>query len=121
MKRKLTKFLATILAVALATAAIAGPNGHVTLIWTYDTNLLSTNLCFLWYESTNITVPMNQWQLYTNVVGTNLSVQLDIVPGEHYFVGTASNFWGETSVFSAIAYTPPLPLPLLAVKIEKAP
>jgi len=101
---------------------VAPPNGHVKISWDYDPNELSTNLFFILYETTNITTPLTNWTVLTNMVGTNTYGQFDVVPGEHYFVAQASNFWGETSITSAPGHTPPLPYPINnSLKIEKAP
>lgn len=109
---------------------VSPPNGHVHLKWSYDTNLLSTNLWFNWYETTNISTPLTNWNCITNVLsssitnfdGTNLIISIDITPGEHFLVGSSSNFWGETSITSQMAHTPPLPLPINdTTRIEKAP
>lgn len=101
---------------------VAPPTGRVQLSWPYDTNLLSTNLFFHVYETTNVTIPLIQWNTLTNMIGVTTSVVLEVVPGEHYFVVSSSNFWGETSITSQPAYTPPLPIPVNnTVKIEKVP
>lgn len=115
--------------VCLLGTALAGPllttpppNGHVNLVWGYDTNMLSTNLIFYVYGTTNFSVPVEQWPVVTNVVGTNLSVAMDITPGKNYFVMTASNFWGESGISSSVASTPSVPRTMNdSVKIEKAP
>lgn len=98
------------------------PDGHVILSWDYDTNQLSTNLWFNFYETTNISTPLTNWNFLTSVVGTNLSVEVVITPGQHFIVGTSSNFWGESSITSNMTVTPPLPIPINnTVKITKSP
>jgi hypothetical protein len=77
----------------------------ITLAWNYPTNELSTNLTFNLYHSLAVTNPL-PWMMMTNTVGTNLNCKVDIIPGEHYFYVTASNFWGE-SLPSNILGLPP--------------
>lgn len=115
-------FLLVIVSLAGPKLDTPPPNGHIHLVWTYDTNELSTNLIFCVYGTTNISIPVEQWPMVTNVVGTNLSVALDIIPGPNFFVMTTSNFWGESSITSSIASTPSVPKTMNdSVKIEKAP
>ena len=133
MRLALISFAAFVLQLGVSAGpllVVSPPNGHVRLNWNYDTNLLSTNLWFNWYETTNISTPTTNWMCFTNVLsssitnisGSNVSISLDIVPGQHFFLGTASNFWGETSITSTIAFTPPLPVPINdTVRIEKEP
>jgi hypothetical protein len=124
------------LASTLPTNAI---NGHIGLTWTYPTNAISNDLRFQFYGTTNLTVPWSNWPVITNVaatnfapyqvtqdgtnwVATNLSIRLDLQPGQYFFVGTASNFWGETSVTSSITSTPPAPVAFNdSLKIQKTP
>ena len=116
-------------AIGCALTVLAGPslvvtppNGHCRLAWSYDTNELSTNLTFNFYETTNVALPMSQWPMLTNVAGTNLTVDIDIVPGAHFFVMTASNFWGESDVSSPVVLTPTLPHSVnSSLKISKLP
>ena len=106
----------------LALAALAAglnPSGRVRLAWDYPTNELSTNLVFRLYTSTNSMLEATNWTVLTNVVGTNLSVDIRIVPGERFFFLTASNFWGE-SFLSNIASTPALPRADLKPTITRA-
>jgi hypothetical protein len=112
-------------AFLLASAALAAPltnsvTGHLRLAWSYDTNQLSTNLAFIIYGSTNLAQPVSSWPILTNVPGTNTSCDLWLTPAQYFFVGTASNFWGETSVTSNLVVTPPAPQPINdSLKIQK--
>lgn len=122
------RYLAIILALvcfrspASPTLSAPAPDGHVVLSWDYDTNQLSTNLWFNFYETTNISTPLANWNVLTNVVGTNLSVEVVITPGQHFIVATSSNFWGESSITSNMTVTPPLPVPINnTVRITKSP
>lgn len=78
----------------------------VTLQWDYPSNEIA-GITFRIYHSTDATAPLSQWQLLATVPETN-RVSIEVIPGAHFFVGTASNFWGE-SVFSNTAYTPDVP------------
>lgn len=98
------------------------PTGNIRLSWDYDPSLLGTNLWFNIYETTNLTTPLSQWNLLTNVPGTNLSVDLTVGIGAHFIVGTSSNFWGESSITSNIVSTPAAPVPMNgSLKIQKLP
>lgn len=93
-------FLALIFLTSLAaSAAIIPPseNSNVKLEWDYPLDQLSPTLFFNIYHSTNINVPVSQWQVLTNVVGTNLSVVLPKLEGTHFFTITASNASGESA------------------------
>lgn len=96
-----------LLLLAAGSSVPTGPT-PITLAWNYPTNELSTNLTFRLYHSTNITVPLTNWTVITNIAGTNTSVSLPVLPGAHFFALTASNFWGESD-FSNVASTPPAP------------
>jgi len=110
-------------------------NGHVLLSWTYPTNLITDDLRFNLYQTTNITQPFVQ---LTNVAATNfapyqvsfdgtnwmanLSVRLDLQPAPHFFVSTSSNFWGETSITSNVVVTPAAPQVINdSLHIQKTP
>lgn len=96
--------------------------GHVRLVWEYDTNALATNLSFYIYGSTNLAAPVSSWPVLTNIIGTNLACDLWLAPAQYFFVGTASNFWGETSITSNLCSVPPPPQPINdSLKIQKQP
>ncbi len=97
-----------ILMVATVLAMGRAITGNVRLEWDYPSNHLSTSLTFYIFGSTNMSIPMTNWPMLTNVVGTNTSVRFTVAPiGEWYFVATASNFW--MSDFSNVVDAPPLP------------
>lgn len=108
-------------------AAAAAPltnsvNGHVRLAWSYDTNQLSTNLSFNIYGSQHLSLPASQWPLLTNVPGPNLSCDLQLQPAQYFFVATATDFWGETSITSNLVVTPAPPQPINdSLRIQKLP
>lgn len=97
--------------LVLALPAMGAPGiirTNAMLRWSYPTNELSTNLTFYIYSHTNIAVPLTNWPMLTNVVGTNLSVTLPINAQQRWFFMTASNWWLE-SLPSEVVATPPLP------------
>lgn len=106
----LTALLALFAVFARAGMNLTPPTGRVTLAWDYPTNELSTDLWFNIYETTNLAAPLTNWNCLTNVLGTNLTASVIVQPGAHFFVATASNFWGE-SLTSNVASTPILPKP----------
>lgn len=100
-----------LLLLLLALPAMGAPGvlrTNAMLRWTYPTNELSTNLTFYIYSHTNISVPLTNWPVLTNVVGTNLSVAFPINAQQRWFFMTASNWWAE-SLPSEVVGTPPLP------------
>jgi len=113
------KKLLTVLGLVALVAIAAPPSGKVTLVWDYPTNEMTTNLWFNLYHSTNITVPLANWPLMTNIVGTTNLVKIQVVPGEHYFYVTASNWWAESPP-SNVAATPPLPRTSSGLQIFRA-
>jgi hypothetical protein len=108
-----------LLLVTASALAWTPPDGRLTLEWDYPEQERSTNLTFYVYSTTNVFAPMTNWAVLTNVVGTNLSVRLQIDPGQRFFVMTASNFWGESD-FSEVASTPPLPRSNANLKLRRA-
>lgn len=91
MKAKLFLLLA-LLGISLNAATL---RTNVTLIWNYPAGELSTNLTFKIYSFTNLSQPKIQWQVFTNVVGTNVSVVVPVQAVATYFTMTASNLVGE--------------------------
>lgn len=101
MKKNSLKILCAIvvgisLTISVATAVIVPPTPTVTLSWDYPADQLGTNLTFKVYHSTDITEPMENWTVLTNVPGTNLSTKIPLGPGAHFFALTASNAAGES-------------------------
>lgn len=105
-------FISSILACAVLMAA---PE-DISLSWDYPESE-RTNVVFRVYSSTNVTIPLSQWKVMTNVTATNF-VRLKVVPGVNYFTMTASNFWGE-STFSEVVSTPALPRSDVNLKVQK--
>ena len=64
---------------------------NICLAWNYPTNLLSTNLTFVIYHSTNMALPVAQWPVFTNIVGTNLSIVTAMNSGQDFFIITAQD------------------------------
>ncbi|GEM_PF-3242296 len=59
----------------------------ITLSWDYPET--DSQIVFNIYETTDLSVPMNQWNLVTNV--TERSCTLSIQDGCHFFTVSASN------------------------------
>jgi hypothetical protein len=122
MKRIIVILLLAWCGYAAPSLIVAPPTGNVMLFWNYDTNLLSTNLWFNIYETTNLLTPLTNRNCLTNVVGTNLTVADNINPGAHFIRETASNIWGESAISTNVFATPPLPLPINdSFSIRKVP
>jgi hypothetical protein len=122
MKAILLAFCLCAGAPAAPLLVVQPPTGNITLRWKYDTNELSTNLWFTIYETTNLSEPLSNWNPVLTMPGTNVSATFNVNPGEHFFVATTSNFWGETSITSNLTSTPPLPQNINdSLRIEKAP
>jgi hypothetical protein len=84
--------------------------GHSAIVmWDYPADELSTDLTFNLYETTNASLPLSAWKRLKNLPGTTLSCTVQVQPGQHFFVLTASNYLGE-SEFSNVASTPGNPL-----------
>lgn len=92
----------------LGIAAIPSGPQTVTLAWDYPAAELGPDLVFIIRHNKDVTTPLDQWAVLTNVAGTNLSVSIQLEPGLRYFTATASNFWGESD-FSNVARVPAPP------------
>lgn len=112
------KTISALAGLCLLAVAASPPSGRVRLAWDYEPTELSTNLTFVLRHSTSIATPLTNWLVLTNVVGTNLTIEVQITPGQHYFVLTASNFWGESD-FSNVAGTPPLPRSAVNLRVAR--
>ena len=104
IRTKLKKGL-SIATLLLCLTALAGLRSTITLYWDYPPALLSPDLTFKIYSSTD----MINWVNFTNVVGTNTEITIPITASRMFFTATASNFWGESD-FSNTASTPNAPL-----------
>lgn len=110
MKLKLlTSFVCLLAAIGLAKAAGTATNGvqAITISWGNDPSFDSNGVVRV-YHSTDITVPLTNWAVLTNVQGSFTNVVIGVLPSAHFFTGTYSNFWGESD-FSPVASTPPFP------------
>lgn len=58
---------------------------------------------FVLYHSTDLTVPLTNWPVYTTIPGTNRLFTITIEPGVHFFTMTASNFWGQSDFFPTVS------------------
>ena len=108
-----------ILAISCAAMVNAdSATSNVQLNWNYPVSELSTNLSFVIYSSTNATLPMTNWTVLTNVVGTATNITLNVVQGENYYAVKVKNFWGESD-FSQVVSTPAVPRSGIALTIKK--
>jgi hypothetical protein len=80
---------------------------NVTLVWDYPAAELSPDLTFKLYYTTNVALPTASWSLYTNVVGTNLHLDVPITSQARWFTLTASNVIGEGDFSNAALTAPP--------------
>lgn len=80
----------------VATCLHAGPlNGMVTLVWEHNSGPYSYNI----YETTKLPEMPEMWVLKTNV--PDLTVRLQIEPGEHFFtVSCVDTNTGLESLFA---------------------
>lgn len=76
---------------------------------TYPTNELGTNLAFVFYGSTNRTLPITNWSSFQVSLATNLSVPLIIPWGAAYVTVNATNVWGEALYAAPISLIPASP------------
>lgn len=101
--------------VAVMTIGVAQAD-TIKLAWEADTNGQVLAECgFKVYQSTNITIPLTNWNVLTNIVatnaqigGTNFQCALQVSPGQMFYAVTMTNFWGESD-FSNTTQTPALP------------
>ncbi len=127
MKKLLILLLFYCAVVKASTLPTNSVTSGITLSWSYPTNGITDDLRFVIYSTTNVTTPWQQWSSITNIaatnfipyqivfdgtnwMATNLIIRCDIPPAQYYFVGTATNFWGESSITSNLTFTPPTPL-----------
>lgn len=89
----------------------------ITLLWDYPTNDLGADLTFKVYSTTNIAVPMTNWQVST-IVGTTTAAQVTMAPSRRFFFVTASNIWGESGP-SNITNTPAPVTNVIGLKLTK--
>ncbi len=101
---------AALLLAGLSAPAATLPARNITLEWDYPPDQMVPSLSFYVYHTTNVTMNLTNWPVLTNFAGITNRVAVSVVPGEHYFFVTASNFWGFAvqSVPSNIAGTPPV-------------
>lgn len=86
---------------------------NVILEWTYPPAEL-TNVTFLLFSSQTITNPVENWPLLWTVRGTTnaptpTNLTLAMEPQVMFFAMKSSNFWGRSTNFSNVAWTPAPP------------
>lgn len=77
--------------LALSMVCIAAVRTTALLVWDYPTGE-ATNVSFNVFFTTNIAAP--GWSFVTNVTGTTATV--NILPGNGFWIVTATNEWGES-------------------------
>jgi hypothetical protein len=122
---RLLALLAALLPLSLSAVWITNlpPVVNVKIAFDFPTNRLNTNGWFNFYHSTNFVLPLSSWGQLTSFYATTTVYTVSIVPGEHYFYLTYSNFWSEwvpqvaTNVSfpmqtlpSEVFWTPPMPV-----------
>lgn len=100
----------------MAVFAGISPIGRIRLDWDYPPNEITTDIVFRVYSSTNITIPITNWMVLTNV--TTNEAHLTISPGRTFFYVTASNFWGESDPSNVVGL-PPLPTNGTNLRIQR--
>lgn len=77
--------------------AIVLPPKTVQIAWSYPANSETPDLVFKVYHSTDLGVPLSQWELLTNIPGSLRSATLPANEVREFFVMTASNYLGESN------------------------
>ena len=94
-----SRFLLLASVVALLAGLLVAEPGRlrstVDLAVDYPENELSTNLFFKLYTNSSLSVPVTNWGLALIVPATNRILTFPISAQRLFFVGTASNYWGE--------------------------
>jgi len=106
-----------LLAILFLSAALNAE--ELPLTWIYDPIEQQDIDVWKLYHTDNLNDPID-WKLfgvYTNNLSTNL-IMVDITPGQHFFILTASNYWGE-SLPSNRARTKFAPNKINTLKIDK--
>ena len=113
--------LAALLCGAVTALAVL-PSGQVTIAWFYPTNAVTPDLYFVITATNSFSGPLTNWPTVAVISATNsvasisgtnylFTAPFQMQPGQMFFTGYASNFWGMSSN-SNVAQTPSLPLPL---------
>jgi hypothetical protein len=111
--KKLKLFLTTVLALGML--AYLGGNPlpdptlptSLTLTWNYSQP--DTNTFIKLYRSTDISIPLTNWNMIATVPSTTNQVVIQILPGKAFYYVTATNLWGESDP-SNIDLTPAMPV-----------
>jgi alpha/beta superfamily hydrolase len=106
--------------ILLATVA-ASVSEIVTLAWQHGASGPDPATTYRIYHSTDVALPVAQWAEVAQIAGDQTNHSLNIMPGEHFFVMNASNFWGLSSNYSNVASTPEVPVNPITVIIRLGP
>ena len=74
----------------------------IVLSWDYPAEELTPDISFNVYHSSDISIPIRNWQVITNVPAPDLSVSLTVKSGAHFFAITALKN-GLESDFSSVS------------------
>jgi len=88
----------------------------ITLSWNYSQP--DTNTFIKLYRSTDISIPLTNWNVITMVSSTTNQVIIQILPGKAFYYATATNFWGESDP-SSIDLTPAMPVKVDNLKAKR--
>jgi hypothetical protein len=107
--------LLSVTVLLMAMPLLAAPQ-QIKLAWDWDANGQNLAECsFRIYQTTNVSAPLTNWVMVTNVTGTNAftgsnyMVPLMVVPAQYFWTVTVSNFWSESDT-SNVVNAPPVPL-----------
>lgn len=119
--KKLLLIFAVLLALTLRAVLppMPPPPKAITFSWDWPSNELSTNLHFLLYMAPVVNTPLTNYVVLTNIVGTNASVTIFVVPSQQFYFVTASNtFWDET-IPSEVISTPFYPTQRIGLSLRR--
>ena len=109
--KKLLCLCSSLVVLAVAGADRGVWREYVVLAWDYPDNATNVFGSQMWFDPlmafnlyvhTNVSTPLTNWMLLTNVPGIMRTAKIQIAPGSYFFALTASNWWGESD-FSNVA------------------
>ena len=109
--------------LAILLAASASQAATIMLHWDAPIDGPDPLNTYRAYHSTNVAIPMLQWELIATIPGDRTNSEpFDVIPGQHFFVLTASNIWSQSVItnFSNVARTPYVLGPFM-VDVRKGP
>ncbi len=117
-----------VLLLLSASVSTGGPfRTTVVLQWDYPVADYTPDMVFKIYATDDLSIPMTNWVVVTNVAGTTNylptdtivtnQVELPITAPIQFYTATASNWWGESD-FSNNTNLPPQPRSDTKLKIQ---